>query len=214
MPKIETYRKRAKQIRRWHAEHNYSVGEKVRQVERLRELTDVEVLAMPMPLALSQEIVAIESGFSDWAALKDSLDGLRSPPPPDPGILRLKPAVPILFVRDVAAAAEYYVERLGFARDFLHGDPPFYGAVSRDGACFHLRHVGQPNFAELAALEGSLIVATVEVSDVKALQAEIEQRGAEITLPLMRQAWGGLTFHVRDPDGNEISFVTYDARTG
>jgi hypothetical protein len=26
---------------------------------------------------------------------------------------------------------------------------------------------------------------------------------------LVRQAWGGLDFHVRDPDGNVIDFVQY-----
>ncbi|MGH1558428.1 hypothetical protein ACRAWD_13100 [Caulobacter segnis] len=42
-----------------------------------------------------------------------------------------------------------------------HGAPVFYGAVSRDGACLHLRHVGAPNFAELAAREPFLILATI-----------------------------------------------------
>ncbi|MGH1558429.1 hypothetical protein ACRAWD_13105 [Caulobacter segnis] len=27
--------------------------------------------------------------------------------------------------------------------------------------------------------------------------------------PLTRQAWGGLDFYVRDPDGNMVSFVEY-----
>jgi uncharacterized glyoxalase superfamily protein PhnB len=116
---------------------------------------------------------------------------------------------PILFVRDVSAAAEFYRTKLGFAVDFLHGHPAFYGAVSRDGACLHLRLVDTPNFAELAQREVSLILATVEVTNVKALFAEYEGRGVEFPQRLVRQAWGGLDFHVRDPDGNRISFVEY-----
>jgi uncharacterized glyoxalase superfamily protein PhnB len=83
--------------------------------------------------------------------------------------------------------------------------------VSRDGVRMHLRFVGQPNFAEVAAREESLIAASFEVSDVRALFDEVAARGAEIAQPLIRQPWGGTDFHVRDPDGNVVSFVTYGA---
>ena len=214
MPKIESYRKRAKQLVRWHRERNYSVGGKVRQIERFRHLKDAEVLEMPLPLTLAQEAVAVEAGFADWAALKASLDGVPSAAPDEQPMLRLKPALPILFVRDVVAAAAFYVEKLGFARDFLHGNPPFYGSVSRDGACLLLRHVRHPNFAELAATQTSLILASIEVTDVRALFEEFEARGATFVQRLQRQAWGGLDFHVEDPDGNRISFVTFDVPKG
>jgi catechol 2,3-dioxygenase-like lactoylglutathione lyase family enzyme len=71
----------------------------------------------------------------------------------DTGEPTLAGAVPILFVRDVAAAAAFYEGNLGFHIDFLHGEPPFYGSVSRDRACLHLRFVHQANFMELAARE-------------------------------------------------------------
>jgi uncharacterized glyoxalase superfamily protein PhnB len=213
MPKIETYRKRAKQIVCWHREGNYSVAGKVRQIERYRHLEDAEVLAMPLPLALAQEVVAAEAGFADWAALKASLDGVAVQASAGSGPPRLAHAIPILFVCDVGRAAAFYGEKLGFTRDFLHGNPPFYGSVSRDGACLHLRHVGRPNFAELAATEVSLILASIEVSDAKALFEEFAARGVEFPQRLQRQAWGGLDFHVEDLDGNRISFVTYDAPT-
>jgi catechol 2,3-dioxygenase-like lactoylglutathione lyase family enzyme len=121
----------------------------------------------------------------------------------------LKSITPILFVRDVPASAAFFREKLGFETDFLHGTPPFYGSVSRDGACLHLRCVDEPNFAELAAREISLILATIEVSDVHELFAEFEARGAEFAQVPTRQTWGGTDFHVRDPDGNVISFVAF-----
>ena len=122
---------------------------------------------------------------------------------------KLKSIVPILFVRDVPMSAAFFRDKLGFAVDFLHGEPPFYGAVSRDEVCIHLRCVRQPNFAELAAREASLILATIEVPDVHALFKEFVDRGAEIAQTPTAQPWGGTDFHVRDPDGNVISFVTY-----
>jgi uncharacterized glyoxalase superfamily protein PhnB len=208
MPKIESYRKQAKQLLRWHKERNYSLGGHVRYLERYREIKDAEVLTMPFPLALAQEIVAIEAGYPDWTALKTAVDGLAMPEREEKP-LKLMGVVPILFVRDVTKAVAFYVDMLSFQRDFLHGNPPFYGAVSRDGVCLHLRFVHETNFAEISAREGSLILASIEVSDVKALFAEFEARGVVFPQRLVKQAWGGLDFHVRDPDGNQISFVEY-----
>lgn len=209
MPTLETYRKQAKLLVRWHRERNYSVGEKVRQLERHRHRTDSEILALPLPLALAQEIVAFEAGFPDWAALKAASGVQREAPPAVFGEPALAGVVPILFVRDVAAAAAFYEEKLGFQIDFLHGNPAFFAAVSRDRARFYLRFVHRPNFAELSEREGSLILAMVEVGDVKALFQEYESRGVDIPQRLTRHPWGGLDFHVRDPDGNVFSFVQY-----
>lgn len=214
MPTVETYRKQAKQLVRWHRERNYSIGEKFRLLERYRHLTDVEALNTPLPLTLAQEIVAVEAGFEDWAALKNSADiSPVSAVSPTSASDRKQPTflstVPILFVRDVSKAAAFYADQLGFQIDFLHGNPPFYGSVSRDRACLHLRFVHEPNFATLSAGEESLILASIEVNNVKMLFEEYELRRVEFSQRLVRQPWGGIDFHVRDIDGNVISFVEF-----
>ena len=114
---------------------------------------------------------------------------------------------PVLLVRDVARPAGWYRDTLGFLIDFLHGEPPFYGSVSRDGLAVHLRFVADPPFAAAAAKEEALIAAFVEVADVHALFGDMSGRGAEVAQPLTPQPWGGTDFHVRDPDGNVIAFV-------
>jgi uncharacterized glyoxalase superfamily protein PhnB len=125
----------------------------------------------------------------------------------------VRSVTPILFVSDVPATAAFFNDKLGFETDFLYGNPPFYGSVSRAGACLHLRFVHGPNrFSQQAAEEDSLILATIEVSDVKSLYEEFAGRGVAFSQPLEHQAWGGTDFHVRDPDGNAFSFVTYDDR--
>jgi catechol 2,3-dioxygenase-like lactoylglutathione lyase family enzyme len=210
MPSLQPYLEEAEQLVRWHRERNYSMGEKVRLLERYRHLTDVQVLEMPMPFALAQEIVAVEAGFRDWAALETASDARSQPLRIDAGGPTLVSAVPTLFVRDVEAAADFYEVKLGFQIDFLHGKPAFYGSVSRDGARVHLRFVHQTNFTELAAREDALILVTLEVKNVKSLFEEYETRGVDFAQRLVRQAWGGLDFHVRDPDGNVISFIQYD----
>ena len=208
MPSIDTYRKRAKELVRWHRDRNYSVAEKARLLEHYRAMTDQEVLDAPMPLTLAQEIVAVEAGYRSWDELREGAGRDRSPSARSQGRQALKAAVPIIFVRDVAASTQWY-GRLGFKTDFLHGRPPFYGSVSRDSACLHLRLVAQPNFTELARQERSLILASIQVSDVKRLFDEFVDQDVEIAQRLIRQAWGGLDFQVRDPDGNTISFVEY-----
>jgi uncharacterized glyoxalase superfamily protein PhnB len=121
----------------------------------------------------------------------------------------LKSATPILFVRNVTASAAFFRDKLGFTIDFLHGEPPFYGSMSRDGACLHLRFVHEPVFNDVAAREESLIVATIEVDDVRALFAEFEARSVPFAQQLVKQEWGGTDFQVRDPDGNAFSFVSF-----
>ncbi len=209
MPTIETYRKQAKLLLRWHREGDYSIGERVRRLERFQSLTDREVLALKFTLALAQEIVAVEAGYHSWAELKAATAGASKTPRTPPGQLFLKHVTPILLVRDVKACAAFFQQKLGFEIDFLHGLPPFYGAVSRDAVCLHIRYVQQPFFARAASREKSLICASIEVSNVQGLFEEFKARGVEFAQTLTKQAWGGTDFHVRDPDGNVISFVTF-----
>src|SRR4051794_21935402 len=121
MPSIDTYRKQAKLLVRWHRARNYSVGGKVRLIERYRHLTDAEVLDMSLPLTLAQEVVAVEAGFESWRALRNGAvekTPQKQAPTREPTLLE---SVPILFVRDVTQAARFYQEKLGFDVDFLHG---------------------------------------------------------------------------------------------
>jgi uncharacterized glyoxalase superfamily protein PhnB len=214
MPTIETYRKQAKQLLRWHREKNYSMGEWVRKLERFRSFTDNQVLALKLTLTLAQEIVAVDAGYATWAELKSASAGAGKTPRNRSGPPLLEKVIPILLVRNVPACAAFFEQKLGFKIDFLHGLPPFYGAVSRDGVRLHLRFVRQPRFAEIASAETSLICASIEVSNVHALFEEFTGRGVEFVQTLSKHPWGGTDFHVRDPDGNVISFVNYGLAPG
>ena len=100
MPTIETYRKQAKLLLRWHREKDYSIGGRVRKLERYQSLTDCEVLALKFTLTQAQEIIAIEAGYRNWAELKAATAGALRTPRISPGQPFLKDVIPILLVRD------------------------------------------------------------------------------------------------------------------
>ena len=207
MSRLEFYRKQAKQLVRWHREGNHSIGGRIRGLARYRTLTDREALALAFPLREAQEIIAIETGHASWAELKAAVAGEPTPTRAVPPPPRLTRAVPVIFVADVQAAAEFYSGTLGFSIDFLHGHPPFYGAVSRDGACVHLKFVHEPVFAVGAHDRDGLIMAFIEVENIKALYATYVAAGVTFEQKLKTEAWGGRDFIVRDLDGNAICFV-------
>ena len=213
MSRLEIYRKQAKQLVRWHREGNYSIGGRIRGLARYKTLTDREALALAFPLREAQEIIAVEAGHSSWAALKVAVaDTAKRPTPrrttPAP---RLTRAVPIIFVANVQASAEFFRDTLGFSIDFLHGQPPFYGSMSRDGACVHLKFVHEPVFAIGRYDREGFIMAFIEVENVKGLYATYVTAGVTFEQKLKKQAWGGRDFIVRDPDGNAICFVGSDS---
>ena len=210
MSRLETYKKQAKQLVRWHRDGNYSIGGRIRGLARYKTLTDREALALAFPLREAQEIIAVEEGHESWAALKSAVADVADQPTPARQVSpppRLTRAVPVIFVANVQASAEFFRDTLGFSIDFLHGHPPFYGAVSRDGACVHLKFVHEPVFAIGADDRDGLIMAFIEVENVKALYASYVAAGVTLEQKLKKQAWGGRDFIVRDLDGNAICFV-------
>ena len=209
MLNLDNLKKQAKLLVKWHRDRNYSIGERIRVLPRYRKLTDVEALALKFPLSEAQEIIALEAGFKSWAALKDGLTMPVKKTKSKPSLLAatLKAAMPVVFVSNVRSSALFFRDTLGFAIDFLHGEPPFYGSVSRDGACLHLRFVHEPVFAAgIREREGGLLSAVLTVENIKGLFAEYKAAGAKFAQPLRKEPWGASGFTVLDPDGNHIYF--------
>ena len=207
MSRLDIYRKQAKQLVRWHREGNHSIGGRIRGLARYQTLTDREALALEFPLREAQEIIALEAGYASWAAFKVAMANEPAQTSSTSPALRLTRAVPVISVASVEAAAGFFKHTLGFSIDFLHGEPPFYGSVSRDGACVHLKFVHEPVLTVGAQDRDGFIVAFIQVENVKALYAEYLAAGAGFDQKLKKQAWGGRDFIVRDPDGNGLCFA-------
>lgn len=206
MSLLETYRKQAKQLVRWHREGNISIAGRIRRLERYRNLTDAQALKLKFPLATAQEIIAREARFESWAELKSAVECEPPAPRKPASAAAIKAAIPVVFVANVARSAEFFRQRLGFAVDFLHGEPAFYAGVSRDGVVLHLRFVHEPVLKEGLCEQESLLAAFILVENVKALFEEYKSRDVSFVSTLRKEPWGGPTFTVSDPDGNRLCF--------
>ena len=208
MPNFDNLRKQAKLLVRWHRAGNYSVGGRIRSLPRYRNLTDVEALALKFPLSEAQEIIALESGYESWAALKSGFSTMAEQAQAVPAGPVLKGALPVVFVSNVQTSAAFFRDKLGFAIDFLHGNPPFYASVSRDAARLHLRFVHELVITlEVREREEGLLSAFLDVDNIKGLFAEYKAAGVHFVQLLRKEPWGGSAFIVLDPDGNWICFA-------
>ena len=119
-------------------------------------------------------------------------------------------AEPQLFVADIKASCDFFIQKLGFTLEFTYGEPPFYAQVKRDGARINLRCVDRPVIdPELRDRESLLSAAmTVEsAEEIKQLFLEFQSAGVAFFQTLRREPWGAKNFIVKDPDGNLLLFA-------
>jgi uncharacterized glyoxalase superfamily protein PhnB len=112
-------------------------------------------------------------------------------------------AVPVFLVDDVLVTAEYYRETLGFELNFIWGEPPSYGSVSRDDAIINFSRsmpAGRRN-GMAAAGAGNGVDVIIVVKSIDEVYEELRQRGATITMELETQVYAMREFQLRDNNG-------------
>jgi uncharacterized glyoxalase superfamily protein PhnB len=209
---LENLRKQAKQYVRWHRARHGTVAEVIRAtLARYGHLTDAQVLEATFRLADAQELVARREGFESWKALllaasSDATERGRKRAPEAAQRPRVLVARPFVFVRDVRSACAHYVGTLGFRLVFDYGGPPFYAEVERDGVRLCIRYTRDARVDAAAARREDVVLASFEVTDAKALYAELQQTGALFSQTLHVEPYGTRSFIVEDPDGNRLLF--------
>lgn len=211
MTNLENVRKQARQLVRWHREHNYALAPRIRAVlPRYYGLSDKQIFAQRFVLADAQLLLAREAGFETWAMFKSGVTQMpQTTAIPNPNAATrpvLTLAEPQLFVSDIKAACAFFEHKLGFTVGFTHGDPPYYGQVRRDHVSLNLRCVHDSVFTGTVREDDQLLAAAITVENVKALYSEYVAAGVEFHQTLQRQPWGANQFIVRDHDGNLILF--------
>jgi len=211
MPNIENLKKQAKQYLRWHRERYYPVAAEIRAaLPRFRNAGDAQILESSFKLADAQELVARQMGFDGWQALKSGADAMTDEPRQTMPRPILNSIEAQLFVANIKSSCDFYINQLGFAVEFVYGDPPFYGQVVRDKARLNLRLVCEPVFAGDIRKREQLLSASITVAsanEIKQLFLSYQAAGVSFHQALKKEPWGARTFVVSDPDENLILFA-------
>lgn len=114
---------------------------------------------------------------------------------------------PVLLVRDVMEAADYYRDKLGFSYDRLWGEPPDFCMVRREGLTVMLSQLGPgrevvPHWQ----IVDKMWNVYFWVDDVETLYSEYQQSGAKIDYSLHLKPYGVKEFGIQDLDGHDIAF--------
>jgi uncharacterized glyoxalase superfamily protein PhnB len=109
----------------------------------------------------------------------------------------------VLAVRDLEVSTRYYIDVLGFTRDFGDGSDG-WSFLSRDEFRVMLGHCSDATPA--SDLGDHSWFAYVTTNGVDQLYEDVAERGAEILSRLATKPWGLREFSVRTPDGHRITF--------
>jgi catechol 2,3-dioxygenase-like lactoylglutathione lyase family enzyme len=210
MPNLENLRKQAKLHVRWHRERHHPVAAQIRALlPRFKDMTDRQILDAAFKLNEAQEMVARQSGFETWQALKT---GVQTMPETvsTTALPKLSAVEAQLFVADIKASCDFFTTKLGFTVVFTYGEPPFYAQVKRDVALINLRRVCEPVYVGDVREREELLGASMTVdsaAEIKQLFLQYQAAGVDFFRPLKQEPWGARTFIVRDPDGNLLLFA-------
>lgn len=117
---------------------------------------------------------------------------------------RLFGSGPVLPVRDIVAAVEYYRDKLGFAVDFVMGTPPTHGSVVRDSVGIQFTRTREDFLG--SDYPGWTYIF---VENIDGLYEEVQQRGATITRPLENHNHGMREFQIADLNAFQLRFGQY-----
>jgi catechol 2,3-dioxygenase-like lactoylglutathione lyase family enzyme len=115
-----------------------------------------------------------------------------------------------LFVADIKASCDFFVEKLGFSIVFVYGEPPFYAQARRDSGLINLRHLDRPVIDPELRDRENLISSDMGVStsaEIDQLFLEFQRNGVTFFQTLRKEPWGARTFIVKDQDGNLLLFA-------
>jgi catechol 2,3-dioxygenase-like lactoylglutathione lyase family enzyme len=211
MPNLENLRKQAKLYVRWHRDGYHPVAAQIRAVlSRFQDLTDRQILGGDFKLSDAQELVARQSGFESWQALKTGVQAMTDTAHVIAATPEVTDVEAQLFVADIRASCAFFTSKLGFEVVFTYGEPPFYGQVKRDNARLNLRMVCEPVFAGDIREREQLLAASLTLgsaAELRQLFVQYQSAGVDFQQTLKQEPWGARTFIVRDPDGNLLLFA-------
>jgi uncharacterized glyoxalase superfamily protein PhnB len=120
---------------------------------------------------------------------------------------KITASAPVLLVRDVVAAANYWRDCVGFQYDQFYGDPPNFCITHRDGLFLMLAKCDDPTQLKPHwQIVHQMWNAYFWVDEAKGLYEELVAAGAKIDYGLGVKPYGILEFGIQDLDGHDIGF--------
>jgi hypothetical protein len=120
---------------------------------------------------------------------------------------KLTGSAPVLFVRDVYAAAEHYRDAKGFSFWKIWGEPPSFTILERDRMRVMIKQIDDHDkIVPRWTISAGLWDMYFWVDDIDALFKEFVERRAKIDYGLCDQPYGCREFGTQDIDGHDIGF--------
>lgn len=117
--------------------------------------------------------------------------------------LALHPHAYVLAVHDLAAETTYFIDVLGFSREWR--DPGNWEGLIRDGVRVHLGRC--PGSIPAAELGDHSYFGYFATEDVDALASEFFAAGAAISSPPADKPWGWREMAIATPEGHRMMFA-------
>lgn len=111
---------------------------------------------------------------------------------------------PVFPVEDIQASVDFYHNKLGFDIDFVMGEPPTHGSVTRCKVGIQFTKVTQPYNAK--EYPGWMYFF---VSNINMLFKEYKNKQISITRDLKDHGHGMREFEIEDPNGFRLRFGQY-----
>lgn len=115
----------------------------------------------------------------------------------------LRPHAYVLAVHDLAGCVRYFVDVLGFSKEWNDADN--WQALARGGVRLMLGRC--PNALPAAQLGDHSYFGFFATDAVDALHAEFSSRGAKILSPPADKPWGWREMAVATPEGHRMMFA-------
>lgn len=123
------------------------------------------------------------------------------------GIPKLTGSAPVLLVKDVVAAANYYRDKMGFSYERFWGEPPSFVILAHDGMHVMLQQAKDPaHVVPNWTVSPQMWDIYFWVSGVDSLYEEFKERGAIIDYEIGNKDYGCREFGTQDLDGHDIGF--------